>query len=242
MLPEVEEFFKTGTDSNEYYNEQARISNAHPVPLWRESWNEEERAKFYEADKARKIALMEFEHEWRERRSKALDALKNHSDPVVKWLATDRVIQRDYTGYRDQVLKSLPMNREQMDSFGDRQGWCGDYARMLERAERAGVLPAPTPELANIDALVKELRDYWGGTESRFRNVIKSHLPAILESAAKMQAEREAAEKAAHEEATKVLAESLAGNSTRDESAQEAVRADRARDERGRFAAVTVAA
>lgn len=239
MLPEIEEFFKTGTDSNEYYNEQARISNEHPVPLWRDSWDEEQRASFYAADKARKIALMEFEHEWKERRVKALETLKNHSDPIIKWLVTDRVIQRDYTGYRDHVLRALPMNREQIDGFGDRQGWCGDYARMLDRAERAGVLPAPTPELADITALVRELQNYWGGSESRFRNTIKSHLPAILESAKKMEAERLAAEKAAAE---KELAESLAGNSTRDESAQEAVRADRARDERGRFAAVTVAA
>lgn len=205
MLPEVQAYFDAQDNSNAAYEEDERIARENPVSMWRESWNAEERATFYAAEEKRALAQLKARQERRERRAAAMDHLRNSDNPVVKWLATDRVVQRDYISYRDQVLQNLPMTREQIDGFGDRQGWCGDYARMLERAEKAGVLPEPTPPLADIEPLVRALRGYWGGSAAQFRNTINQHLPALLESAKRIEAEAKAkaeAEEKAKAEAT----------------------------------------
>lgn len=190
MLPEIEEYFKVNEDSNEYYHGQAQITDANPVPRWSDRFTAEERTAYYAADKKRQAALLDFKHECRENKFAARDALKNHSDPMVKWLVSDRIIERDYPNYRDTVLRNLPMTREEVDSFGDQQGWCGEYAVMLQRAAKAGALPDPAPELANIDDLVGKLRAVMGGHSTRYRNIINAYLPAILESAKEKEAER----------------------------------------------------
>jgi FAD/FMN-containing dehydrogenase len=234
MLPEVAEFFANQDGSDQSYEEEQRIARENPVPMWRETWNEEERKAFYEAETKREMAVLKARHERRERRSRSRDLLRNSSDPVVRWLATDRVIQRDYQGYRDQVLQNLPMTREEIDTFGDRQGWCGDYERMLERAKEAGVLPEPTPPLADIEPLVVALRNHFGGRTATYRSMINAKLPAILESAKQMAAEREKAEA----EANKVSLTHPARSNTRHASTT----TNRTRTPDGRFASVTVAA
>lgn len=203
MLPEVQEFFANQDGSNESYAEDERIARENPVPVWRETWNATQRAEFYAAEEKRAIAQLKARQDRRERRAAAMDHLRNSDNPVVKWLATDRVIQRDYTSYRDQVLQALPMTREEIESYGDRMGWCGDYERMMERAKEAGVLPEPTPPLADINALVYDIRRDFGGRDARVRNIINKHLPAILESAAKIAAEKAEAEAKAKAEAEK---------------------------------------
>lgn len=200
MLPEVEEFFKYNEDSDDTYAEEAQINAANPVPRWDEKWNAEQRAEFYAAEEKRSLAVLRARQARREKRAAAYDSLRNSTDPVVRWLATDRILARDYPDYRNQVLRALPMNREEIDSFGDVRGWCSDYTRMLERAEKAGnVLPEPAPDLANIDKLVEELQSVYGGYGRKFRGILKKHLPAILESAAKMAAEKAEAEAKAAE-------------------------------------------
>lgn len=201
MLPEVQAFFDAQDGSNAAYEEDERIARENPVAMWRETWNAEERATFYAAEEKRAIAQLKARQERRERRAAAMDHLRNSDNPVIKWLATDRVIQRDYISYRDQVLQALPMTREQIEAYGDRQGWCGDYERMMERAREAGVLPEPIPPLADIDALVYDIRRDFGGRDARVRSIVNKHLPAILESAAKVAAERAEAEAKAKAEA-----------------------------------------
>lgn len=195
MLPEVLEYFKTRTDSNEYYEAHRAVINANPVPMWDRNWDAEKRAEFYKAEETRTLAVLKFEQEAKEASITALEKLQNSDDPMIAWLCKDRVIARDYTSYRDAVLRALPMTREEIDGFGDVQGWCGDYARMLDRAERAGVLPAPEPPIADIDALVNELTEWYGGGRRRFASTIKKHLPAIVADANKRAEEaRKAAE------------------------------------------------
>jgi hypothetical protein len=244
MLPEVQEFFATQDGSDESYMEQDRIARENPVPMWRETWTAEERAAFYEAEEKREMAQLKARQARRERRAASIDVLKNSSDPVVKWLVTDRVIQRDYVSYRDAVLRALPMTREEIDSFGDRQGWCGDYARMLDRAEKAGnVLPEPTPDLANIEPLIRVLRNHFGGSPQSYKNIIKAQLPALLASA------KEYAEKAEAEAQAKIEAEAKASAETTPEvdstpaDVQPRRRAVPVRNPDGTFAgSVTVAA
>jgi hypothetical protein len=196
MLPEVKEYYDTAQGGNEWYRTEERVQNENPVPMWRESFSAEERATYYAAEEKRSLAVVKAHNEIRERHALAREALRNSDNKVVKWLMTDRVLQRDYTGYRDEVLKALPMDRAEIDEFGDRKGWCGDYARMLERAERAGVLPDPTPELADVSELASYIRNNYGGSRVTITRAILRHLPAILESAAQRKAEQEAAEKA----------------------------------------------
>lgn len=195
MLPEIQMFFEANENTDEYYTKQNEIMRDHPVPRWSDNLTAEERAKFYAAEEARDMALLKHKQQMREQRIVTLEALKNHSDPVVRWLVTDRTIQRDYTGYRDAVLKALPMTREEIDAFGDKQGWCGEYNTMLQRAERAGVLPAPVPPLADITPMVDALVRHWGSRRTQFKNILLPHLPAVIESYERMKAEREAAEK-----------------------------------------------
>lgn len=243
MLPEVAEFLRNNEGSDEFYQAQDQAIRNNPLPRWRDTMTAEERAEYYAAEKTREMALLELKQAQREKKFVALDALKGHENPMIKWLVTDRVIGRDYTSFRDTVLRNLPMTREEIDAFGDKQGWCGDYARMLERAERAGVLPEPIKPLADIEPLVNALAQHWGARRSAVRNLLLPHLPALFESYEALKAEKEAEEKAkAEAEATKLLAETLAENSVRDETVAESAAANRARDERGRFATTIVAA
>ena len=195
MLPEIKEFFETLDGGSEYYRAEQRARDDNPVSRWRDTFTAEQRAEFYAAEEKQNLAVLKVSQEMRERHALALDVLRNHDDKVIKWLMTDRVIARDYTGYRDQVLKSLPMTRQEIDDFGDRQGWSGDYARLLERAEKAGVLPELTPEMADVSELVNYLRNNYGGNRTSLTKVILRHLPAIIESVEQRKAEAAEAEK-----------------------------------------------
>jgi len=192
MLPEIEEFYSTLEGSNEYYDAQRKVESDNPVGRWNSQWGAEKRAEWYALDKKRADATLEFRHTTRERHHVAEQVLKTHSDPVIKWLMTERLLG-DYTGYRDEVLKALPMTRDEIETFGDRKGWCGEYSRMLDRAEKAGILPPAAPDLADIDALVRELSDTLGNSQRRYSGMIRKHLPAIIASYQERQAAQEKA-------------------------------------------------
>jgi hypothetical protein len=190
LLPEVKEWVDAEDDyDSEYERRLQKIRDDNLVPRWSNSWTTEERSAWYEADAKQKTAEVEFDHYKRERRMVALDKLKNSDDKLINWLMNHRGINRDYTSYRNAVLKALPMSREEMEGFGDRQGWCEEYTELLASAQAAGVLPEPVPPLANINELVRELREVVGGRERRMRSVINKHLPAILESARQIAVE-----------------------------------------------------
>lgn len=204
LLPEIEEYFAAENDYDpEYERRLEEVYRNNPVPRWSNSWNAEERAAYYEADAKRKAAELELQHYKRERKAVALEKLKNSDDKLINWLMNDRNINRNYTGHRDVVLKALPLTREEMESFGDGQGWCGEYAQLLAEADQAGVLPAPLPELADIDALVADFRRWYGGNSRRFRTTINKHMPAIIASYEERKAEREKAEAEAAAEAAR---------------------------------------
>jgi hypothetical protein len=100
----------------------------------------------------------------------------------VRFPVTDPEVQA-YPQHAEIALKALPMTREEMEEFGEHQDWCHEYGRLLRRAEEAGILPPPLPDLADIEPLVREVVNWSGLSERRLRTIIKKHLPDILASA-----------------------------------------------------------
>lgn len=219
MLPEIQEYFRAmeGYD-REYDREYVQMETEFPVPHWNPRATEAERNAYFEADEKRQIALIKVEQGKKARQAATIQTLMNSDDKLIKWLMTDRVITRDYGSYRDSVLRALPMDREAIDSFGDRQGWCGDYSRLLERANAAGILPEPTPDIADIDDLVRDIRNNYGGSRVQVRAMVKRHLPAILESAKTKEIEATAAAMIKAETETPVTPEVETSDATNNET------------------------
>ncbi|MER7363457.1 hypothetical protein [Nonomuraea wenchangensis] len=143
MLPEVQEYF----DAINSYPNTRHIDAAHPVPSWDHTMSPDQVEAYFEAETTREAALREVATAHKRRQAEAYQKLVASEDPLVRWLVTDPAVRR-YGYEADTVLKALPMSREEMEKFGKRQGWCEVYGDLLERAEAAGVLPAPTPHTA----------------------------------------------------------------------------------------------
>lgn len=248
MLPEIEEYFKHQEDSHEYYEELDRLQTSYPLPRWRREMSPEERQEYYTAERAREIAFLDFKQEYREKSYEYRDALKNHSDPMIKWLFSDPVLERNFRSYRDTVARHLPMSREEIDNFGDEQGWCSDYGRMLDRAREANVLPEPVEPIADVNELVRDLRRSLGGAESHIRRRVLQHLPHIIASYEERKAAREAAEAAEKVSLVKAAKDTPMGGTipagpNRQRQERQQVRDDEVlrhqiRDHMGRFAAL----
>lgn len=194
MLPEVQAYFDAvhGND-READRAYGRMIEETPVPSWNPKASDDVRAAYHEAHEKRVLASQALDRAQKERHAAAYAALVNSDNPIVRWLMTDPEVTRDYSSYADTVLRSLPLTREEIDDFGERQSWCGDYGRLLAKARVAGVLPEPTPDLAEIAPLVAEIRRSYGGSTRTVTAMVKRHLPSILESAQVKSAEREAA-------------------------------------------------
>jgi hypothetical protein len=188
MLPEVKAFFDA-TDSRNQRIETDRVYRTHPVPAWDHTMSPDQVAAYFEAEDKQNAALRELAKAHKTKQAEAYQKLITSDDPLVRFLATDPEVQA-YLQHAEAVLKTLPMSREEMEEFGDRQDWCREYGRLLKRAEEAGVLPAPTPELADIEPLVHEVVTWSGMNERRLRALVKKHLPGILASAEVKAAQR----------------------------------------------------
>lgn len=188
MLPEVKAFFDA-FDSQNHRIETERVYDAHPVPEWDHTMSPDQVAAYFEAEEKRNAALRELEKANKTRQAEAYQKLVASEDPLVRFLLTDPEVQA-YPRHAQDVLKALPMTREEMEEFGDRQDWCGEFGRLFKHAERAGVLPAPTPDLADIEPLVREFASRFDIDERRLRTLVKKHLPDILASASTMAAQR----------------------------------------------------
>lgn len=181
MLPEVKAFFDA-FDSENHRIETERVYRAHPVPEWDHTMTPEQVAAYFEAEEKRNTALRELDKAHKIRQAEAYQKLVASEDPLVRFLVTDPEVQA-YPRHAEAVLKALPMTREEMEEFGDRQDWCSEFGRLFKHAERAGVLPEPTPELADIEPLVREAASRFGLEARRLRTLVKKHLPDILASA-----------------------------------------------------------
>ncbi|MEV0238299.1 hypothetical protein [Nonomuraea sp. NPDC050786] len=188
MLPEVKAFFDA-IDSRNNRIETDRVYRAHPVPDWDHTMSPEQVAAYFEAENKRNAALLEVEQTHKKKQAEAYQKLIASEDPLVRFLATDPEVQA-YPQHAHVVLKALPMSREEMEEFGDRRDWCGEFGRLFKRAEEAGVLPAATPDLADIEPLVCEVVNVSGMSERRLRVLVKKHLPGILASAEAKAAQR----------------------------------------------------
>ncbi|MEU4575998.1 hypothetical protein [Nonomuraea sp. NPDC023979] len=192
MLPEVQAYYDA-ISSREYRIETDRVYRAHPVPEWNPTMTPEQVTAYFEADDARKAALHDLEKTFKRKQAEAYQKLVTSADPLVRFLVTDPEVQA-YPDHARIALQALPMSREEMEEFGDRQDWCREFQRLLRRAEEAGVLPPPMPDLADIDDLVRELANSSGMEQRRLRAIVKKHVPDILASAKAKAADAQAEE------------------------------------------------
>ncbi|MFI6512890.1 hypothetical protein ACIBCT_35265 [Streptosporangium sp. NPDC050855] len=186
MLPEVEKYFaaRDARNSSDYWDRRSQAEQDNPVPAWSPLLPKEERAAYYVAAEKREAALRQVDNDWKEAEAAAFDALRESENAMVRWIATTPPVLNGYEHHAHTVLRALPMTREEIETFGDEQGWCGEYGRFLRLAEKAGVLPEQAPDLADIEPLVDALRDwYGGGADNTFRKIIRKQLPALIESA-----------------------------------------------------------
>ncbi|MFI7641955.1 hypothetical protein [Nonomuraea sp. NPDC049400] len=189
MLPEVEAYFNA-LNGRKLDTERGRVYRDYPVPDWDHTMSPEKVAEYFKAEDARTAALRALDKAHKEREANAYQDLLKSKDPVVRWLLTDQEIQREYPQFAEVVLRALPMTREELEDFGERQGWGAVYGRMLRRAETEGVLPERVPDLADIDPLVHEIANAFSLRERRVRAIVKKHLPSILASARSMEAQQ----------------------------------------------------
>lgn len=181
MLPEVKAYFDAIGDKD-YRRQINRIDRTHPIPTWDHTLAPEQVTAYFEAEANRNTALRELETARKKKQSEAYQSLMTSQDPLVRWLISDPEV-RHYPEHAHIALKALPMTREEMEEFGDNRSWCSEFRRLFQRAAAAGVLPEPTPDLADIDALVTELQNWYGVPTHKVRRLLNSHLPAILASA-----------------------------------------------------------
>ncbi|MGI5274201.1 hypothetical protein ACQEUU_34050 [Nonomuraea sp. CA-218870] len=188
MLPEVKAFFDAIDDRN-LHIETDRVYRAHPVPDWDHTMSPDQVAAYSEAQDKRDAALREVEKAYKTRHAEAHQKLAASEDPLLRFLLTDPEVKA-YPQHVHDVLKALPMSREEMEEFGERQGWCREFERLFKRADEAGVLPEPTPDLADVEPLVREAANRFGTDERRLRTLVKKHLPDILASASAKATQR----------------------------------------------------
>ncbi|MGR6924612.1 hypothetical protein ACU635_61065 [[Actinomadura] parvosata] len=181
MLPEVKAYYDALDDRN-HRIEADRVRAAHPVPDWDHTMSPDQVAAYFEAEDRQNTALRELERARKQTQADAYRELLASENPLVRFLVTDPEVQA-YPRHAEIALKALPMTREEMEEFGERHDWCHEYGRLLERAEAAGVLPPPLPELADIEPLVSEIVRWSGLSERRLRAIVKKYLPDILASA-----------------------------------------------------------
>ncbi|HEX4815358.1 MAG TPA: hypothetical protein VFV66_21660 [Nonomuraea sp.] len=186
MLPEVQAYYDALNDPN-HRMEVNRIRLARRE--WDPTMSPDQVAAYFEAEDQREATLRELERAHQRKQAEAYQKLLASEDSLVRFLASDPEV-RAYPQHAETVLRALPMSREEMEEFGDRQEWCHEYRRLLQRADEAGVLPAPTPDLADIEPLVREIADQPRLSERRLRTIVKKHLPGILASAEAKAAQR----------------------------------------------------
>uniref|UniRef100_UPI003F497AF6 hypothetical protein n=1 Tax=Nonomuraea sp. CA-252377 TaxID=3240003 RepID=UPI003F497AF6 len=183
MLPEVKAFYDA-LDDRTHRIETERVRAAHPVPAWDHTMPPSQLAAYFQAEDQQNAALRKLEQARKRTQAEAYQKLLASENPLVRFLLTDPEVQA-YPQHAETALKTLPMTREEMEEFGAHQDWCREYGRLLDRADAAGVLPAPLPDLADIDPLVRDIVSWSGLTphERALRASIRKHLPDILTSA-----------------------------------------------------------
>jgi hypothetical protein len=77
-----------------------------------------------------------------EAREAAWAALKESSDPLVKWIAENCA---DYRDQAETILRALPATAEELDAIAEEHDWCGVWNGFRDQAADAGVLPGVKP-------------------------------------------------------------------------------------------------
>lgn len=189
MLPEVEAYY-AAQDSDKFADEWDRVSRENPVPDWNHTMSPEQVTAYFAAEEKRNAAMRALDRAHKEKQASAYQGLVKSKDPMVRFLITDRLIQSKYPLHAEDVLKALPMTREEVEEFGESKGWCGEYEQLLRRAEKAGVLPERAPDLADIEPLVREVANEFSLRECRIRAIFRKHLPDLIASAKAKEAQQ----------------------------------------------------
>lgn len=143
MLPEVEAYFAVEQERINEWNRWDREFSYGQGQI--EDVPDDELPAWSQAGVARELESRKIARASRERRAVALNALKNSSDPLVRFIVTTPWFFEGYFSFVTRVtplLQALPMTREEVEDFRARnQQWSEIYDRFFEEAERAGVLP-----------------------------------------------------------------------------------------------------
>jgi hypothetical protein len=138
--------------------------------------------KEYEEACAEADAAYEAREETRRASVRKLDRAKRgnttlaeSTDPLVKWIAVH--VLREYPEHSEAVLKALPATREQLDQLAAKMQWCGEWERLVRRAEQAGVLPAESDRTDEYNAIIRYVRDNFGAETTR---TMKGQLAAAV--------------------------------------------------------------
>jgi len=111
-----------------------------------------------------------------------LAILRDSEDPLTVWIAENAMI--GFPEHAEIVLRALPATREQLDALAVEHGWCTDWERYMQMAERAGVLAKREPLLEEGEQMLKWLRDNYGTDAVRLaRRYIGAAVRAEVERA-----------------------------------------------------------
>jgi hypothetical protein len=136
-LPEVETYLKALDDARKKF-EADDLAAAEKYPR-RDDWNSDESHAQRRQFRADRDAAYEVQ---RRANAEAWNALKESSDPLVKWIAENC---GDHRPEATQVLSVLPATADELDELAGDRDWCGVWDQFRDSAEQAGVMPGVPP-------------------------------------------------------------------------------------------------
>jgi hypothetical protein len=137
QLPEVAAYIQALDDAEKA--REASMDAAEKKYPKRHDWRGEESAKQRSGFGAEIDAAYEAQ---RKANSEAWDALKESSDPLVKWIAENC---GEYRGEARRVLSALPATIDELDELASENEWCGVWGQFRDNAAEAGVITGITP-------------------------------------------------------------------------------------------------
>ena len=109
----------------------------------------------------------------------AWTALAASEDKLVAFIATN-CCSNSYEAMK--VLEILPATRDELDKLADEYDWCGEWDRLVEMAENAGVMPGLGSRAAGWVELRRHLRYQSGLYRSDIMSVM-GMVDTIVENA-----------------------------------------------------------
>lgn len=112
-------------------------------------------------------------------RTAAWAALKESSDPLVKWIAQNC---RDYRDHAETILRALPATEAELNDIAESGEWCEVWDGFKERAIEAGVMPGFTPPTPAVRAVL-DFMTHDVGLRRSYRPRVRELLAAVVKEA-----------------------------------------------------------